>query len=502
MNILVYAPLAVLGHHFETDLEIIQNHLDQGDDVTVVTCDAYLSDLKFMACKGVLRCEYCQSRCQQGLSLLRNTQKLTHLSLGKLLPVDCTTGKIDLTSNDQVKSLNYKGADIGSTYISSLISDLRNPMVDLGSRVKQTRTSLHLLAAMTDRFEQLLDENQPKKVYFFNGRFSLYRPLLRMCQQKKIEFFVHERGGSNLLYSLTLNNMPHDIATKEREMSTLWQDPRRNEEEKVGMSSDWFEKRAMGKGTAWYSFTDKQDLTELPPCWNSKNQNISIFVSSDDEFAEVPGWEIGMFDTQAHAVSHILNSFSTQPEFRFYIRMHPNLRGLRNRDIDALRRLGDQNPNCVVIPPESTVSSYTLLRRSNKVICFGSTTGIEAAYMGTPSILVGKSFYMNLGSTYKPESPEALEKLVGSKQLAPLPREGALKYGYWAKTVGEPFRHYRPISLTTGEFNGQMIVGKRRYMFANYLSVALLDIKKIIKGEYGLSHLIAKVKAKTKLLRA
>ena len=33
-HVLIYAPLAVLGHHFETDLEIIQNHLDALADAT------------------------------------------------------------------------------------------------------------------------------------------------------------------------------------------------------------------------------------------------------------------------------------------------------------------------------------------------------------------------------------------------------------------------------------------------------------------------------------
>ena len=43
MRILVYTTYAVNTPHFETELEIIQRHLDENDEVTIVECNAELS---------------------------------------------------------------------------------------------------------------------------------------------------------------------------------------------------------------------------------------------------------------------------------------------------------------------------------------------------------------------------------------------------------------------------------------------------------------------------
>jgi hypothetical protein len=43
MNVTFYAPYAAWAPHFETELELMEMHLEQGDDVTVITCDAALS---------------------------------------------------------------------------------------------------------------------------------------------------------------------------------------------------------------------------------------------------------------------------------------------------------------------------------------------------------------------------------------------------------------------------------------------------------------------------
>jgi hypothetical protein len=42
MHVLVFAPFAVSEYHFDTDLEIAQRHLDDGDRVTLAVCNADL----------------------------------------------------------------------------------------------------------------------------------------------------------------------------------------------------------------------------------------------------------------------------------------------------------------------------------------------------------------------------------------------------------------------------------------------------------------------------
>ena len=76
------------------------------------------------------------------------------------------------------------------------------------------------------------------------------------------------------------------------------------------------------------------------------------------------------------------------------------------------------------------LSSYSLMDVCEKVICFGSTMGVESCYWGKPSILIGHSTYENMDVCYVASSKEVLLSLI-EKQLDPKDRIGALKYSYF-----------------------------------------------------------------------
>jgi hypothetical protein len=117
------------------------------------------------------------------------------------------------------------------------------------------------------------------------------------------------------------------------------------------------------------------------------------------------------------------------PDLHFYLRIHPNLKGVTHRDHMDLYQL-KQYPNITIIPPESMVSTYALMDACEKVVTFGSTTGVEASYWGKPSILVGRSYYEMLDACYHVKSKEELAEALKA-QLAPKDRLGADKYGYF-----------------------------------------------------------------------
>jgi hypothetical protein len=498
MRVLVYAPLAVLGHHYETDLEIIQNHLDQGDDVVLVKCGGSLKELKFMGCKGLLRCSLCTSRCELGVEALENTAKLRQLSIEDLQHIPLQS-KINLGSLDEVKSYTYKDNDIGSAYISSLISDLRNPLPSMDKFLDFTRESLELLQSLVDHLDKILEVEKPDLVYFFNGRFTLYRPLLRLCQQKTIPFFVHERGANNSLYSLTNNNMPHDIPTKVDEIEETWL--RGSSEENERVASTWFENRARGEMGAWRSFTADQKENLLPKDWDQSKRNISFYISSEDEFCSVPGWEMKIYKSQADAIKTICEHFINQQDLKFYVRMHPNLRGLDNFTTRELKQLSSTLSNCTVIEPESLVSTYYLLQKSEKIITFGSTVGVEATYWDKPSIQIGNSLYGPVGASHIAKSREEVIDLIANSELKTASKTAALKYGFWASQFGIKFKHYRPINLTTGKFKGKIITGPKFLMGLSYSYTLLSDVKKVLKGEYSYWHLQGKIKNKMTLFK-
>jgi hypothetical protein len=134
--------------------------------------------------------------------------------------------------------------------------------------------------------------------------------------------------------------------------------------------------------------------------------------------------------------------------------MHPNLEGVSNDYLASFNEI--RLERVTIIPPGSDISTYSLLRKCEKVLTFGSSAGIEATYWGKPSILAGITFYRELGATYNPDTHEELIQLLRAN-LAPKSRESALMYGYYMKTFGRPFRHFQAEGIHKGRFKGKTI---------------------------------------------
>ena len=93
------------------------------------------------------------------------------------------------------------------------------------------------------------------------------------------------------------------------------------------------------------------------------NETIAIFISSQDEFEAIEGWENPYYDTQTEAIEAIINS-DVDPEIRFYLRIHPSLKGLKNTQIKELNEL--KSANLFTIPADSKIDSYELMAACEK----------------------------------------------------------------------------------------------------------------------------------------
>ena len=161
------------------------------------------------------------------------------------------------------------------------------------------------------------------------------------------------------------------------------------------------------------------------------------------------------------------------PGIKFYLRIHPNLKGVSHKAHMELYNL-KKYQNITVIPPESQVSSYALMDACDKVVTFGSSTGVEASYWGKPSILVGRSFYEMTGACYHMKSREQLVSAI-NHELAPKDQVGALKYAYFVLDrtysvdesnidIDVKYHHMRWVFFSTSYFK----VHKSNFLFQLY----------------------------------
>jgi hypothetical protein len=445
-KILFFNPYSHWPFHFETDLEIIKQHVDNGDSVTVLTCDGDLLSCEPNPTHNVSICYDCIERRKKGFKLLGLTQKVKFLNFLYLSKDDkkviAKFPKYPKTLR-QLKSLSIEDFDLGLSVASSLIDYLREPYPNPSHHQNFVKENIQSALVVYLSIQNHLRNIKPDKMYIFNGRFAVLRAVMRAAQLLKINFDIHERAGVQGKYSLTTNTYPHDLEKKKSEIQSVWNNSELSESEKIEIGTQWFLDRRYGKDQGWFSFTKEKDVS---PCLIQNNKlKIVIFNSSQDEFEAISGWENLIYKNQNQAIFKLASDLQYEQNIDIYLRVHPNLSNINNSQTKALKRLKFRYNNFQIIDAEDLVNSYELLDLADVVITFGSTIGVEAAFYGKISILAGRSLYEDLDTCFKISSHNQLVEIIKNNLLwvDKLSKENqkinAIKYGFYMAMNGIDF---------------------------------------------------------------
>jgi len=417
MNVAIFSPYATVVPHFETELDIAQQHLDAGDQVEFFICTGQLANCDFNPNQEPERCQQCIGRRNMGLKLLSPTVSDPNLHRFEEHPIDPPNGPptVDFrreslrTRFDSVEDLiNYRidQFDIGYAVLSSIVSICRDPEPDLaehqGLVERFATTAFEAYFQTLNYLQTRRSENQPiDRVYVYNGRFAAMRAIFRACEKMKVDCFLHERGCDGQHYELLKNHLPHDLAMIEKAIRDRWEQAASNPD-RERVANSWFHDRLNRVEKVWHSFVKDQQAGRLPDDFDASGKNISIFCSSDDEFVAIgKAWQNDLYPNQVTAIDWIARDVHRrQPETQIYLRVHPNLKDVENQRLSDMLSL--DHPNLTIIKPEAPIDTYALIRASDTVASFGSSVGSEAVFWGKPSVLLGPCFYQNLGGETKP----------------------------------------------------------------------------------------------------
>ena len=131
--------------------------------------------------------------------------------------------------------------------------------------------------------------------------------------------------------------------------------------------------------------------------------------------------------------------FATRPDLQLLIRVHPaEMSGFppsRQPVLAELRtRIPQLSPNIVVVPPDSDMSSYTLMSLCNAAIIYGTKMGVELTSVGVPVIVAGEAWIRNKGLTHDASTPaeyfDILERLPFADRLTGPRLARARRYAY------------------------------------------------------------------------
>jgi hypothetical protein len=458
-KILLFSSHILWETHYETELEIIQRHIDQGDEVIQLYCASSLPLCDANPEKAFSRCIQCMAKKSNGLALL--SKKIPSISFDLLGTSDnkaIQQFKWNANTIDELKEIKYQNFDVGYAVASSLISLLSNPNPILSEHQDKINLMMHSALEMYHSILNQLQKHKVDVLYVFNGRLMHAKAAFKAALHLGVKVMIHERGSTYKQFELYENHLPHDLAKMAIKIKKFWDD-NADEQDKINKAAYFFENRRKGNILSWKSFTDQQEKGSLPEGFDPNKKNIVIFNSSEFEFAAVgPEWNNPLYKNQNEGILNIVSNMLPHSDYHFYLRLHPNLASAD--PVNYAQIVQFKSPNLSIIMPDALLDSYHLLDNAYKVIGFGSTMGIEATYWNKVSIMAGHSMYETLDVVYRPQTHNELISMLLDDSLIPKDKLGTYVFGYYYAASGIPFKYYEPSSYKEGVFKGVKLNGE------------------------------------------
>jgi hypothetical protein len=234
-----------------------------------------------------------------------------------------------------------------------------------------------------------------------NGLFLFESITWALCRARGIDVVTYERAfrKETLVFSRRAPAGFYDF-------SEAWADSSRDLTDEEGAQIDEY----LALRRSGQAFDQHWGPGDDPGVAKGSGRLVSLFTNVTWDTA-VLGRHCAFADIQAW-VDAAIHAFGDRPQHQLVIRVHPSeihLPGRASRDSLAAyiaRAHPELPPNVRVIGPSDPVSSYPLMAASDVGLVYTSTTGLELAVSGVPTIVAGDTHYRGKGFTIDVDSPE------------------------------------------------------------------------------------------------
>jgi len=172
-----------------------------------------------------------------------------------------------------------------------------------------------------------------------------------------------------------------------------------------------------------------------------------FFSSSDDEVAAISDSWQSSWGNQLNCVTELMKYFESHPELSLIIRVHPNQGNKSKQDRLRWKSISSEASNIKIYNFDSKVNSYELLRKAIGVFTFGSTIGVEAAYLRKPAALFAPARwdqliphkYLQTNLQIDQWVQGVVDNLSLNTEHLNECYEGSLKWAHYMNTAGKPW---------------------------------------------------------------
>lgn len=460
MNILIASIFSIDSYSRGIMPDVLQSQIDKHPDSRIffLSCSNTFDVCYFNTQKQPDVCYRCKVGNKNTLGLIKGD--FVHLKIKDLINEENKKeAKIFFKNKDHISFEQvYENFEVGEATLSTYISRSRDRELKNVKQEYVKELALNALALYLG-LKKFLEKEKIDIVYNFNGRQDYVRAVMRAAQAANLDCYNVERtrlGGHIDFYK---NILPHNIRNKWELIKKYWEESSKNEEEKKEIGASFYKGQKEGKSIIFPSYTAGMEKGKLPDFISNNKRNLVLFNSSDDEHAALgEDFKNPFFKDQNDGLNFLTNLVGREmPGFNLIIRMHPNLVGIGHQYVNDIKALHQKFPNIFVIRPEENIDSYSLMECAEKVITFGSTTGLEANFKGIPVILLNKCYYYYSNVAYVPTNKEEVNELL-KNNLSPKPTIGALKFGFFYMQGGIKTSYYYEEKMGEGiYFKGKRI---------------------------------------------
>ena len=443
---LVYLPTGLNSPENEVLSATIQSLLDKKEHVTILKCSG---GENYSCSKNIFSftqiCKLCKFKTNQNINKLKGNYKIVET------PKEIKNYNLNKKFTiKNIKNYYYKGLDNGLASYASYLTNTRDKDLDGFFANKILNHNLNTTNTITDFLLFFLSKNRFNKIFSFNGRMNLYRPLLRICEKYKLKYNNLETVFDDP--KLRIQNLGSAIVMDFDKMPLLinkyWRKKSNLNRGKIinkyyRNTRDW--RKALENPS---SFVGKQRIGSMPKKWDDKKYNIIYYVSSDDEYETIEKKNHkAIFKNQLECVIEIAKIIRNNNNFHLWVRMHPNLSKVKwnySRNFNINYRF---YPNVSVIEPDSEISTYTLMEKGSLIIGLRSRSLVESNFIKKPTLVIGKNYWTSLGPFIQVKSKSHLKSLILNKKVKPLNNMASRKYAYFWGSFGENNKY------VTGKFD-------------------------------------------------
>ena len=328
-----------------------------------------------------------------------------------------------------VRQLSYRGSGMGRS-ILQVHPDFDTPTRDdLIWPKRWIRRAMKSYAWVYDQTTELIHQRDLTTIVVFNGRFTHDRAAAAAAEAHGVKVLYYDYGGIETYFDL-MHTTTHDWDALQDRMGRMWDRWGPDREE---IAHRWFANRENHTEPGIDVFIGLQETEHLPTLPQSSNI-VVFFSSSGDEIAELDLDWSNYFGSQEGALLALAKACDELPDTTLVVRTHPHMRLKPKDDLARWAAAVEAIGRNVHICPDDPTDSYALMRAADRVVTYGSTSGVEAAYRKKPVAVMGPSAYQRLGCVTPIATTDQLQEwLTTPPRISP---ELSLPYGLMMQRRG------------------------------------------------------------------